>query len=81
MARKAAGLSGPVIYCPECHHKTGNYKPKKGAAPVPVVGKRCGGCKARAKAKSRKAQPVSAGPSTSVRTVPGGLPGLGKRHS
>jgi hypothetical protein len=82
MARKAPpGLSGKVIYCPVCLRKTGTYQ---GTGRKPVAGKRCADCKTKAKERKARAKgkvpPVSVGSSTSVRTVSGGLPTLGKGH-
>jgi len=67
-----AGLVGPVVYCPQCHNKTGKYLPADGKPGVPVASQICGGCKVRAVTEKGSAQ--------SVRAVSGGLPGLGKRR-
>ena len=69
-----AGLVGPVVYCPQCHHKTGRYLPPDGKPGVPVAGQICGGCKVRAIAGTGNSS------AQSVRAVSGGLPGLGKRR-
>ena len=69
-----AGLVGPVVYCPQCHHKTGKYRPPDGQPGVPVAGQICGGCKIRALAGTGNSS------SQSVRAISGGLPGLGKRR-
>lgn len=69
-----AGLAGPVVYCPQCHHRTGKYMPPAGQPGVPVAGQICGGCKVRAVDGTRNSS------AQSVRAVSGGLPGLGKRR-
>jgi len=66
------------VYCPVCLNKTRIYKPKKGSAAAPVPGGRCRGCSKRA--EGRKAKLPAEGASSSVHTVSGGLPTLGKGH-
>lgn len=74
-------LTGPVIYCPRCRHRTGVYKPRAGAPEVPKPGAMCGGCRNRAKGRTKKRPPgmVYAPANSSPHTVSGGLPTLGKR--
>jgi hypothetical protein len=83
--KKPLGLSGPVVYCPECLRKIGFYKPQAGAEALPVPASTpCRACKAQAR-QDRKVQQDRAArlirvrkPSRSVRAASGGLPSLGK---
>jgi hypothetical protein len=71
--KKPLGLSGPVVYCPECLRKIGVYKPGTGADALPVPGR-----PARRKHGRTAKCSKTAKPSRSVRAVAGGLPSLGK---
>lgn len=69
------GLSGPVVYCPVCLHAIGVYKAAGKRGGGPVAGPVCGGCQRRQRDDARKGRPTKG---TSVHTVSGGLPTLGK---
>ena len=73
----AAGLQGPVLYCPACYRKLGVYKPAKGTPAAPKAAQKpCAKCPA---GKKKRRGSTWIGKSMSVRTVSGGLPSLGKR--
>lgn len=74
--------SGPILYCPGCGRRVGTYGAPEGQG-VPKPGNLCRVCRTRQNPPGKKKSAEEASSefsSSSVHTVSGGLPTLGRRH-
>lgn len=76
--------TGPILYCPACGRQTATYGSPSGKGLPKPDQQNCPACRQRARAvyspKSGKRSSGKVSRGSSVRTVSGGLPTLGKRH-
>jgi len=73
--------SGPILYCPGCGRRTATYGSSDGQGTPKPDNHLCPACRQRNRSVyggKRSKGKVSRG--SSVRTVSGGLPTLGRRH-